>query len=243
MSDILTSLDNEVLTVTLNRADDGNAATDHMAIEITGIMNGAHEKARIVVLTGAGDTFCRGRAGHGRIPSASDEALDRRRNFDSIFDCYTSIRYCKIPVIAKLRGRAIGFGCSLASVTDVTIAADDAIFQINEMDHNILPTMVLSSLIDRGSRKAINYMVYSALEVPAERAIAYGLCSEIVPEAELDEAVDSLCKQMLKAPPIATQGVKEYLNRAMTMDVPSAVDYARNLHAVFNASTEMKGES
>jgi enoyl-CoA hydratase len=240
MSDILTSIDNEILTVTLNRPDDGNASTDHMAVEITQIMNTAHEKARIVVLTGAGDIFCRGRAGHGRIPAASDDALDRRRNSDIVFDCYASIRYCKIPVIAKVRGKAVGFGCSLASVSDITIAADDAVFQINEMDHGILPTMVLSSLIDRGSRKGINYMVYSVSEVPAERAIAYGLCSDIAPSRDLDAKVDALCAQMLKAPAIATEGVKEYLIRAMTMDVPSAVDYARNLHAVFNSSSEMK---
>ena len=65
MSDILTSIDNDILTITLNRADDGNASTDHMAVELTQIMNTAHEKARLVVLTGAGDVFCRGRASHG----------------------------------------------------------------------------------------------------------------------------------------------------------------------------------
>lgn len=240
MSDILTSIDNDILTITLNRADDGNASTDHMAVELTQIMNTAHEKARLVVLTGAGDVFCRGRAAHGRIPADSDEALDRRHNSDIVFDCYASIRYCKIPVIAKVRGKAIGFGCSLASVSDITIAADDAIFQINEMDHGILPTMVLSSLIDRASRKGINYMLYSVAEIPAERAIAYGICSDTAPAAELDAKVDALCAQMLKAPAIATEGAKEYLIRAMTMDVPSAVDYARNLHAVFNSSSAMK---
>jgi len=240
MSDILTSVDAGVLTVTLNRPDDGNAATDHMAVELTQIMNSAHEKARLVVLTGAGDVFCRGRAAHGRIPAESDEAYDRRTNSDIVFDCYASIRYCKVPVIAKVRGKAVGFGCSLASVADITIAAEDALFQINEMQHNILPTMVLSSLIDRGSRKGINYMVYSTAMVPAERAIAYGICSDTAPGAELDAKVDALVKQMLSAPAIATEGAKEYLIRAMTMDVPSAVDYARNLHAVFNSSSKMQ---
>ena len=47
-------------------------------------------------------------------------------------------------------------------------------------------------------------------------------------------------KFMLKAPAVATEGAKEYLRRAMTMDVPSAVDYARNLHAVINSSSEMR---
>jgi hypothetical protein len=64
--------------------------------------------------------------------------------------------------------------------------------------------------------------------------------SEVVPAAKLDQAVEDLCRFMLKAPAVATNGVKEYLRHAMTMDVPSAVDLARNLHAVVNSSSEMK---
>lgn len=240
MTDLLTSIDNGILRVTLNRADDGNAATDDMAADITRTLATAHETARLVLITGAGADFCRGRAAHGRWPSNSDEALDRRRQADVVFDCYAAIRYCRLPVIAKVRGRAVGFGCSVASIADITIAADSAIFQINEMEHNILPTMVLSSLIDRASHKGLKYMVYSAAKVPAERAIAYGLVSDVAPDDELDARVEALCAKLLTMPDIALEGVKDYLKRAMTMDVPSAVDFARNFHAVMNSSSDMK---
>ncbi len=240
MSDILNSLDNGILRVTLNRPDDGNAATDDMAAEITRLLTHVPDGARLVLLTGAGDSFCRGRASHGRWPANTNEALDRRRQADVVFDCYAAIRYCQIPVIAKVRGKAVGFGCSVASIADITIAADSALFQINEMEHNILPTMVLSSLIDRASHKGLKYMVYSAAQVPAERAIAYGLVSDIAPDADLDARVETLCSKLLTMPDIALQGVKDYLKRAMTMDVPSAVDFARNFHAVINSSNEIK---
>ncbi|MBM3608510.1 MAG: enoyl-CoA hydratase/isomerase family protein, partial [Alphaproteobacteria bacterium] len=231
MSDILASLDKGILRVTLNRGDDGNAATDDMAAEITRVLNQPPADARLVLLSGAGKDFCRGRASQGRWPAKTDEALDRRRQADVVFDCYASIRYCRLPVIAKVRGKAVGFGCSIASVSDITIAAGSALFQINEMEHNILPTMVLSSLIDRASHKGLKYMVYSAAQVPAERAIAYGLVSDVAPDAELDARVETLCAKLLTMPDIALEGVKDYLKRAMTMDVPSAVDFARNFHA------------
>ena len=240
MSDLLCEIDNGILRLTLNRPDDGNAATDDMAAEAAKVLNTAHEHARIVLLTGAGSVFCRGRASHGRHAAKTSEALDRRRQADVVFDCYAAIRYCRIPVITKVRGEAVGFGCSIASVSDITIAADTAVFQINEMEHNILPTMVLSSLIDRATHKGLKYMVYSAARVPAERAIAYGLVSDVVPEAELDARVETLCQKLLTMPDIALEGVKDYIKRAMTMDVPSAVDYARNLHAVVNSSNEIK---
>ncbi len=60
-------------------------------------------------------------------------------------------------------------------------------------------------------------MVYSAARVPAERAIAYGLVSDVAPEAELDARVEALCQKLLTMPDIALEGVKDYLKRAMTM--------------------------
>ena len=83
-------------------------------------------------------------------------------------------------------------------------------------------------------------MVHSAARVSAERAITYGLVSDTAPASELDARVEALCAKMISAPAIATEGVKDYLKRAMTMDVPAAVDYARNLHAVVNSSNEIK---
>jgi enoyl-CoA hydratase len=99
---------------------------------------------------------------------------------------------------------------------------------------------VMSALVDRAGRKAITYLVHSTKEVSAERALAYGIVSDVVPRAELEDAVKMLCANILQAPAIATAGVKDYLRRAMTMDVPSAVDYARNLHAVVNSSSDIR---
>jgi len=138
------------------------------------------------------------------------------------------------------QGAAYGFGCAIAALADITIASDASTFQIPEMEHNIMPTMVLSAMVDRMSRKGLTYMLYSCATVGPERALSHGIVSEVVPAAELDASVERLCKFMLKAPAVATEGAKEYLRRAMTMDVPSAVDYARNLHAVINSSSEMR---
>jgi len=62
-----------------------------------------------------------------------------------------------------------------------------------------------------------------------------------VPLDELEAVVKTLCANIVQAPIVATLGVKDYLRRALTMDVPSAVDFARNLHAVVNSSREIRG--
>ena len=68
-----------------------------------------------------------------------------------------------------------------------------------------MPTMVMSSFVDRVPRKAMAYLVYSMAEVSAERALSYGIVSDVVPAAKLDAHVEKLIAAMLKAPSISLQ--------------------------------------
>src|SRR5919197_3157990 len=181
-SDILTARKGPVLEITLNRPQTGNAASDAMAVELTKLLVGAAETSEIVVLRGAGEDFCVGRETMGkRPPGAPPEAFELRRRNDVVFNCYGAFRRCEIPVIGVVRGRALGFGCAIAAVCDMTIAGERAQFQVPEYAHNIMPTMVMSALIDRVHRKALTYLVYSTAMVSAERALSSGLASEVVP--------------------------------------------------------------
>jgi enoyl-CoA hydratase len=225
----------------LNRPQDGNAASDDMAEQLTRLLLGAPETADIIVLRGAGADFCVGRSPAGRRPASnSADALERRFGSDVVFDCYNAFRRVRAPVIGVVKGRALGFGCAIAAVCDITLAADSAQFQVPEMLHNIMPTMVMSALVDRVPRKAMSYFVYSTAMISATRAREAGLVSEVFPLAELDAAVEALCATMLKAPSPARVGVKEYTRTALDMGVQGAIDYARNLHATINSAAAMR---
>ena len=239
-NEILTTRKGPVLEITLNRPDIGNAASDAMAVELADLILGAGESAEIVVLRGAGEDFCVGRETMGkRPPGAPREALELRRRNDVVFNCYGAFRRCEIPVIGVVKGRAFGFGCAIAAVCDITLAADSAKFQVPEMAHNIMPTMVMSALVDRVPRKALTYLVWSTAVISPARAREAGIVSEVFPAAELDAAVDALCKQIMRAPRPARVGCKDYARAALDMDVTGAVEYARNIHAVINSSSEM----
>jgi enoyl-CoA hydratase len=240
ISDILTTQKGPILEITLNRPQDGNAASDDMAEELTKLLLGA-ETADIIVLRGAGDDFCVGRSTAGRRPASnSADALERRFGSDVVFDCYNAFRRVRAPVIGVVKGRALGFGCAIAAVCDITLAADSAQFQIPEMLHNIMPTMVMSALVDRVPRKALSYFVYSTAMISAARAREAGLVSEVVPLGQLDAAVEALCATMMKAPLPARLGVKEYTRSALHMDMQGAIDYARNLHSTINSAAAMR---
>ena len=239
-NEIVTARKGPVLEITLNRPEIGNAASDGMAVELTKLLLGAGESSEIVVLRGAGDDFCVGRETMGkRPPGQQPDALELRRRNDVVFNCYGAFRRCEIPVIGVVRGRAFGFGCAIAAVCDITLAADSAKFQVPEMAHNIMPTMVMSALVDRVPRKAMTYLVWSTAVVTPARAREAGIVSEIFPAAELDAAVDALCEQITKAPRPARVGCKDYARAALDMDVTGAIEYARSIHAVINSSSEM----
>jgi enoyl-CoA hydratase len=238
--EILTARKGPVLEITLNRPSIGNAASDGMAVELTRLLASAGETAEIVVLRGAGEDFCVGRESMGkRPPGPQPDALQLRKRNDVIFNCYGAFRRCEIPVIGVVKGRALGFGCAIAAVCDITLAADTAKFQVPEMAHNIMPTMVMSALVDRVPRKAMTYLVWSTAVISAQRAREVGIVSEVHPAAELDAAVEALCAQIMKAPRPARVGCKDYARVALDMDVTGAVEYARNIHAVINSSGEM----
>ena len=240
MPDILTKQDGQILRVTLNQPDRGNAVSDQMVAELTAIIEGADKISSVVVLRGAGKDFCIGRAAMGQRPATEPDAFERRTFSDVVFNCYGAMRNARIPIVAVVQGRALGFGCAIAAACDITLASDKALFQVPEMAHNILPTMVMSSFVDRVPRKAMSYLVYSQAEIGPERALAFGIVSDVVPAAKLDEAVEALCAAILKAPRPAIYGVKEYVKTAPDMAVFGAVEFARNLHATVNSSGEMR---
>ena len=227
------------LELIIDNQEHGNAVSDEMARELAELLDAAADEADLVVLRGAGADFCSGRMSMGKRSGTQPQALDRRRKTEVIFRCYDAFRATPVPVIGLVRGRAHGFGCAIAGLCDITLAASTARFQIPEMAHNIMPTMVMSALIDRVPARELAYLVYSTREIDAAAAQAYGLVSEVVPDAGLDAAVDALSTAMLNTPRPALCGVKEYLRSAPDMSIRGAVDFAQNLHATVNSSNEM----
>ena len=226
--------------ITLNRADCGGLVSDPMAVELAGMIDEAAAGSKYVVFRSEGADFCLGRDPEGREPGRPTDALDSRRRSEVVFNFYGAFRRSKIPVVCAAQGRALGFGCAITSVCDITIAAESARFALPEMGHNIMPTMAMSSLIDRLGRKGALYLTYSTEEIDARTALAYGLVSRVVPDDRLDAQLALVCAALDKAPLPAVLAVKEYATNALTMSIEQASDFARNMHAAVNTSAGMR---
>lgn len=238
MSDMLKiEQDGRLLRITLNRPDCG--VTDSMAAAMSDVLLKAHETSDCVLVSSAGADFCTGRVRDVAGPP-SPEAYGRRPEYDGVFNSYKAIRNAQVPVVGALRGKVMGYGTAVASLFDVSFAADTATFNIPEIAHNVMPTMVMSAVYDRMNRNAILRMAYSAEFITAERALAYGIVSDVVPEAKVMEEAERFCHVVLGRPRPAILGLKEYLRHAPRMDDAGAVDYARSLHSMVNTAAAMK---
>ncbi len=230
----------EVLDITINQPGRGNGMSDPMIVELADLVEKEGDKVRLIVIRGAGADFCVGRSSMGAPRPAGLDALETRGISDHVFRCYGIFRACKAPILAVVKGQAAGFGFALAAAADITIAADTAKFSIPEFNHGIMPTMVMSSMIDRVPMKALMYHVWTSKVISAEKAMEIGAVSEVVPEAELDAAAQAFIDRMLHFKRPAVLAVKEYGVNAQAIDMSKAVSFARSLHAMVNSAKEMK---
>lgn len=229
----------DITTFVLNRPEVGNRQTDATWAQLTEMLDAAAKESRLILFKGAGDDFCLGREAMTQ-PTPVLEAYALRERSETIFNLYGAFRNSKAPIIGVVQGRAVGLGCALAALCDITVASENARFQLPELSHNIMPTIAMSALIDRVPRKAVTYLVYSTEEIDAGKALAFGLVSNVVPASELEAAVSALVDRLKKAPLAALLAVKEYARSAFGMGTQAANDFARNLHATVNAFSGMR---
>jgi len=165
------------------------------------------ESVRFVVLAGAGEAFTAG----GDIPGfLQRSAWDVSRLADNV----AAPERCTKPVIAALHGYCFGVGLELALACDFRLAADDVQLGFPEVTIGMIPgsggTQRLARLVGLGRAKDL---VMRGRRVAAEEALALGLVTEVVPAAELDDAVVRLVDELSRHSPLALAMAKRVLNQ------------------------------
>ena len=195
-------------------------------MEIARTLRELGPETKLVRLTGRGANFCKGRQAP-QIDRATMTPLQVRHPVAEVpLALYGAVKECRAPTLAVVQGEALGVGCALAAVCDLTIAADDAIFAVPELEHNIAPTLVMWALIDRASYKTAAYLVYTRERVNAQRAEALGLVTKVVKAVDLAREAETLSQSIISPPAVPLQGIKEYLKFASRMDPASATAFS-----------------
>ena len=226
----------DCLDVVLNRPDEGNLITNEMGLEIARVLRDLGPEIKLVRLRGKGGHFCKGRQAP-QIDRAGMTPLQVRNPVAEVpLTLYAAVKEARAPTLAIVQGEALGVGCALAGVCDLTIAAEDAVFQVPELNHNIAPTLVMWALLNRVPYKTVAHLVYTRERISARRADALGLVTQVVASAALEREAEKLAQEILSRPATPLQGIKEFLKFASRMDPASASAYSSVLNAAVTTS-------
>ncbi|MCX6000690.1 MAG: enoyl-CoA hydratase/isomerase family protein [Chloroflexi bacterium] len=212
--------------LTLNRPERMNAMSWDIVLELHDFFGSLEDNLdiRVVVIRGAGASFCAGldlqstpgfEAGATMDQGAPARFQPRGFMFQRKFaDIYVRMRHAPQPIIASVRGSAIGGGFALAMASDIRIASTTARFNIGAPRIGFSAgDMGMSYFLPRliGLSQAALYM-FTCRFIDAPTAERMGLVAQVVPEDQLDAATEEVVKELLKISPFSLRMTKEVLN-------------------------------
>jgi isohexenylglutaconyl-CoA hydratase len=208
-----------VLELWLNRPEQRNAMTPQMVREILSCFEAisADRTVRVVVLRGAGGTFCAGAdlkalAAAGEESGTADALKANNRQFARMLQ---TVNAAPQAVIAAVEGYAMGGGFGLACVSDITVARADAIFAMTEVTRGIVPAAISPFVVRRIGLTAARRFAVSGARLNGVEARDHGLAHLCALDAAaLDQAVTDAINAILKCAPHAVAATKQLMLRA-----------------------------
>jgi enoyl-CoA hydratase len=236
---VLYEVAEHVATVTLNRPDVRNAMNTAMREELLRCFTAlaTDDDVRVVVVTGAGArAFSAGADIREFVePQAPVQLREQRRRLDfrQVMD------RCPQPIIAAIRGVALGGGLELALACDIRIAADDALLGLTEINLAIIPggggTQRLPRLIGRG--KALE-MILTGTRIGAAEALRLGLVERVVPAGDVLTEAFALARDLAGKSPIALRYAKEAVVKGLQLPLADGIRLENDLSTLLRTTED-----
>jgi len=247
MSDpILYEQDGAIVIITLNRPETRNPISE--AGMVDGLVSAierinADRSVRCAILTGAGSAFSSG----GDLRKMHENMTERAGNPISTVYYYAEgiqripLAFAKLeaPIIAAVNGPAIGAGCDLTCMCDIRIAGESARFAESFVKVGIIPGDGGAWLLPRvvGFSKACE-MTFTGDTLNAQEALACGLVSKVVPDAELLAAAGAIAARIAANPPKAVRMTKRLMVQGRDMSLPALLEMSAAMQALAHTTAD-----
>lgn len=211
-------LRDDVALLTLNRPEVKNALNTQMRAEITHAVKRAGREARVLIIGGAGDSFCSGQdLGDARNVAKLDLEGTLRDEYvpmlQAIFDC-------PIPTISAVHGAAAGAGANLALAADVVIAAEEAFFMQAFTKIGLIPDAGGTYWLPRqiGTARAMGAALFGD-KITGRQAADWGMIYEAVPLAEFERHLAARARHLATGPTQTYARVKQAIRGSFENDL------------------------
>jgi len=222
--------------VTIDREEHRNALSPEV---VAGLRNAIDlvtddERARVVVVTGAGDRAFSAGGDLGGM-AGEDSRVAQHEARGALPMLFQAMQECPKPVLARVNGHALAGGFGLMLACDLVIAAEDAEFGTPEINIGLWPYMI-SAVIQRNvPRKVALDMMFTGRRVTAAEAERWGMVNRVVPRAELDATVEALAADIGGKSPLILALGKQSFYRSQDMSFADALAY---LHSMLTVNLE-----
>jgi len=194
---------------------------------------------RAIVITGAGDRAFAAGADIPELAAQSPTSL----TVDDTFHRWERIKRIRKPLIAAVRGFALGGGCELAMLCDMIVAGEDAQFGQPEIRLGVMPGAGGTQRLTRaiGKAKAME-MVLTGRNMGAREAEASGLVTSVVPAEATVPAALELAGRIAAMPPVAVLAAKAAVNRAEELSLDAGLEFERrSFYLLFDTEDQKEG--
>ncbi|KPJ50272.1 hypothetical protein AMJ40_03420 [candidate division TA06 bacterium DG_26] len=237
---IAISVEQSSATLTFNRPEIHNAFNDVMIDELHRAFAtiSSREDIRVVVLTGAGKSYCAG-ADLNWMKRVKDYSYEENLQESlRLAELFYQIYTLPSPTIAKVNGAAIGGGTGFVAVCDLAIASSTAKFSFSEVKLGLVPACISPYVVRKVGEGASREFFLTGERLTAEKALRYGLVNQVVPPEGLDDAVREWTDHLISSGPHALATCKQLLHRVPEMGLDEARTYTARVIASLRVSEE-----
>jgi methylglutaconyl-CoA hydratase len=229
-----------VATVALARPEARNALNAALISEVTDCFEelAEDEGVRVVVLAGEGSSFCAGADIAYMRDTAGFSYEENLEDARRLADMFLAVDDLPKPVVAKVRGAAIGGGAGLVAVADVAVAEEGMRFAFSEVRLGIAPATIAPFVVRKIGHGWARALFLSGERFDAGRAQEIGLVHEVVPEGDLDAAVERTVAHLLQGGPAAQAAIKEALRQIEATEPMEALGIMTQLIAELRVGEE-----
>jgi methylglutaconyl-CoA hydratase len=225
--------------ITINRPDKRNAINKDVVAGIREGYRQAHADpgVRVIVLTAAGEkAFCAG----GDLQPGAGFAFDLSQPNIDYADMLREAQNATLPSIARINGICMAGGLGLLCMTDMAIAADNALFGLPEVKIGLFPMQVLSLLQAIAPRRLVREWCLTGEPFSAAEAKEGGLLNYVVPAAELDAKTQWLVDRLATKSPTALRRGKYAMRALASMSFDEGIAYTESQIALLAMTEDAK---
>jgi enoyl-CoA hydratase len=226
-----------VALVTINRREALNALSFDLLDELAATLERLDRDAdcRVIVLTGAGTRAFAAGADIRELAAQTSVSL----TVDGRFASWGRIAAIGTPLIAAVRGFALGGGCELAMICDMIVAGEDAQFGQPEIKLGVMPGAGGTQRLTRavGKAKAME-LILTGRTMTAAEAETSGLVTSVVPAEATLEAALELAARVAAQPPLAVRAAKEAILRAHELSLSAGLEFEQRAFFMLFASED-----